>query len=208
MLKINGEDLARITKNCMMFVNPKSLWIPGEVYFELTGDTISCYACDDYFAVTDSAPLIGKADIQFVLSLDDVKSLEAFSRKNKKEEIQISFGTTGVDFDTTDESISFNFLEVRDNWDTVYAVILDEAEPAFIHSYMSNPERYAKLSQLKYNKNTECITWFHVQSPTGQMIIRFEVGKTLKGAIMPLRERQESLDEKGSDDEASISLPD
>lgn len=205
MLKINGEDLARITKNCMMFVNPKSLWIPGEVYFELTGDTISCYACDDYFAVTDSAPLIGKATGEMVLSLEDVKKLEAFSRQNKKEEIQIILGETFVEFETTDNAMNCQLLDYRNNWDTVYAVIFQEAEPAFIHSYMSNPERYAKLSQLKYNKNTECITWFHVQSPTGQMIIRFEVGKTLKGAIMPLRERQESLNEKGSDDEADTT---
>lgn len=195
MLKIQAEDLARITKNCMMFVNPKSLWLPGEMLFELTGDSISCYACDDYFAVTDSAPLIGAAEKTFVLSLADVKELEAFSRKNKKDEIQISFGMTGVDFDANNESFGFEFGDVRDNWDIVDAVILEPADEVAITGYMSNPERYAKLSQIKYNKNTECITWQHVLSPSGQLIIRWSVGETLKGAIMPLKGRQDDVEE-------------
>lgn len=195
MLKIQAEDLARITKNCMMFVNPKSIWLPGEMLFLLTGDTITCYACDDYFAVTDSASLTGKADKAFVLSLADVKELEAFSRQNKKDEIQISFDLDEVTFSAGDEEKFFTSLEIRDSWDTVDDVILHPAEPIAITGYMSNPERYAKLSQLKYDKNKDCIIWQHVESPTGQLIIRFSVGETLKGAIMPLKKRQEEVEE-------------
>lgn len=195
MIKIQAEDLARITKNCMMFVNPKSIWLPGEMLFDLTENTITCYACDDYFAVTDSASLAGGLDTAFVLSLADVKELEAFSRQNKKDEVLISFNGDGVTFASNDEALTFVPGELRDNWDTVEDTILYPADEVAITGYMSNPERYAKLSQLKYDKNKDCIIWQHVESPTGQLIIRFSVGETLKGAIMPLKKRQEEVEE-------------
>lgn len=206
MLKINADDLARVCKNAMMFANPKSLWLPGEILFEIEGKTLKVFACDDYFAITDSAELTtGSAQTFFVLNVRDIQGytkdkvkhegLEEFARRHKKEEIQISFGTTGVDFDSNEESISLDFGEFReDNWYIVDGLInSDEVHPVSIYGFESNPERYAKLSQLKYDKEAFGIIWNFVQTEAGNLLVRFSVGSTLRGVIRPLSPPQKDV---------------
>lgn len=214
MIKINAEDLARVTKNAMMFVNPKSLWLPGELLFDLTNNTLSVYACDDYFAICATAPYTGNADTYFVLSLEDVKTLEEFSRKNKKDEMLLSLDREGVTFGINQEEKRFPLGEYREeNWYVVEGLIYsDEITPATIHSFDSNPERYAKLSQLKYDKNNEWIKWKFVETATGNLLVRFTVGPDISGVIRPLTEPERHMN-KGTDDgdateEASFSIPD
>lgn len=214
MIKINAEDLARVCKNAMMFVNPKSLWLPGEVLFDLTNNTLSVYACDDYFAICATARFTGNADTYFVLKLEDVKTLEEFSRKNKKDEVQVSINKNGVTFATGDEEKVFSLGEYReDNWFIVEGLIYsDEITPATIHSFDSNPERYAKLSQLKYDKNKDWIKWKFFETATGNLLIRFTVGPDISGVIRPLTEPERHINKETDDgdvtEEASISLPD
>jgi hypothetical protein len=215
MIKINGDDLATVTKNALMFANPKSLYLPGEVLFDLTDGMLKVFACDDYFAICSQAKLVMPGEKFFVLNLADVKTLEEFSRKNKKDEIQISLGLAGVDFDTTDNSISFNYGEFReDNWYVVEGLIFDPSvSPVWIQEFDSNPERYAKLSQLKYDKNEHWIKWNFVETATGNLLVRFTVGPDIAGVIRPLSEpekhhRMRKGGDDGTETDAQISLPD
>lgn len=193
MIKINGDDLARVTKNAMMFCNPKSLWLPGEMLFDLTDNTLRVYACDDYFAISSQATLVSfrpKFETFFVLNLPDVKTLEEFSRKNKKDEILITFAGSTVTFSTNDEVNTFEVGEFREeNWYIVEGLIFDPSvKPVWIQEFDSNPERYAKLSQLKYDKNEHWIKWNFVETETGNLLVRFTVGPDVAGVIRPLSE--------------------
>ena len=201
MIKINGDDLATVTKNAMMFCNPKSIYLPGEILFDLTDNTLKVYACDDYFAVCSQAPFTGNADIFFVLSLTDVKTLEEFSRKNKKDEILISIAANGnIALSTNDDTKAFEVGEFReDNWYIVEGLIFDPSvTPVWIQEFDSNPERYAKLSQLKYNKNEHWIKWRFVETQTGNLLIRFSVGPNLNGVIRPLSEPEKHVQRNSS----------
>lgn len=210
MLKILGEDLARICKNGVMFTNPKSIYLPNEMLFRFENTDLRVFATDDYFAISDVANLTaGKAEFSFVLDAKDVagftkngekvEGLEAFARRNKKEEIQISFGTAGVDFDTKDEILSLDYAENREPaWEIIEGLIFsDEIQPVAITGYRSNPERYAKLSQIKYDKDSFGIDWFHVETVTGNLLIRFKIGPTIDGVIRPLSEPQEDVTLEG-----------
>lgn len=215
MIKINAEDLAKVTKNAMMFVNPKSLWLPGEVLFDLTEGTLKVYACDDYFAICSQAPYSGEADNYFVLQLEDVKKLEEFSRKNKKDEIQIIFSDDfdSVIFSTNETQQEYAFGEFREeNWYVVEGLIFDPSvSPTFIQTFDSNPERYAKLSQLKYDKNKHWIKWNFVETETGNLLVRFTVGPDISGVIRPLSEPEKHHNMKETDDgstETQVSLSD
>lgn len=218
VIKINAEDLARVTKNAMMFCNPKSLWLPGEMLFDLTNNTLKVYACDDYFAICSQAPFTGNADTYFVLLLEDVKKLEEFSRKNKKEEIQIiiSDGFDSVTFATTETQQEYAFGEFREeNWYVVEGLIFDPSvKPTYIQTFDSNPERYAKLSQLKYNKQEDWIHWNFVETETGNLLVRFTVGPDISGVIRPLSEPEKHLEmrkggtDDGTDSESPVSIPD
>jgi hypothetical protein len=186
-----------------MFVNPKSLYLPGEIFFLLSGDMLEVYACDDYFAVTDTAIVTEHDNTSFVLSLNDVKGytknkehvegLEEFARRMKKEEIAISTDSSSVTFMADMEALTFQKGTYREeNWDIVEGLIYsDEVTPVRIDGFRSNPERYAKLSQLKYDKKKFGIEWKFVETKTGVLLIRFEVGPSLKGVIRPLEESQE-----------------
>lgn len=218
VIKINAEDLARVTKNAMMFCNPKSLWLPGEILFDLTDNTLKVYACDDYFAICSQAPFTGEADTYFVLLLEDVKKLEEFSRKNKKEEIQIiiSDDFDSIIFATTETQQEYAVGEFReDNWYLVEGLIFDPSvKPTFIQGFDSNPERYAKLSQLKYNKQEDWIHWNFVETETGNLLVRFTVGPDISGVIRPLSEPEKHKDKRkggtddGTDSESPVSIPD
>jgi hypothetical protein len=206
MLKILGEDLARICKNASMFTNPKSLYLPNEVLFRFEGTDLRVFATDDYFAISDVATLTaGKAEFSFVLDAKDIagytkdkvkyEGLEEFARRNKKNEIEISVGPLGVDFETNDEARHFPFAEYReDAWWVIEGLIFsDEIQPVAISHYRSNPERYAKLSQIKYDKDSFGIDWFHVETMTGNLLIRFKIGPTIDGVIRPLSDPPEDV---------------
>ena len=199
MIKILGEDLARVCNNAMMFVNPKSLWLPGEVLFDLTNNTLSVYACDDYFAICSKAQFTGNADTFFVLNLNDIKGytkdkekhegLEEFARRNKKDEILITHDGNGIiNFASNTEAIAFEAGEYReDNWYIVEGLIFDPSvTPVSIQGFDSNPERYSKLSQLKYDKEKHWIKWKFVETETGNLLVRFTVGPDINGVIRPL----------------------
>lgn len=199
MIKIAAEDLARVCNNAMMFANPKSLYLPGEILFLLNGDMLEVFACDDYFAITDSAPVTPHDPNVFVLGLNDIKGytkdkekhegLEEFARKAKKDDIRIVFDPVGdISFASDEAAISFENKEYRENnWDIVEGLIYsDEVTPVPVTGFRSNPERYAKLSQLKYDKANHGIEWKFVQTQAGHLLVRFEIGPTLKGVIRPL----------------------
>lgn len=225
MIKILGEDLARICGNALMFCNPKSLYLPGEILFDLTDNTLKVYACDDYFAICSQASFTGTADTFFVLNLNDVKGytknkekiegLEEFARRNKKDEILILPEDTAIQFMAKDEVKVLPFGEYReDNWYIVEGLIFDPSvTPVAIQSFDSNPERYSKLSQLKYNKDEHWIKWKFVETETGNLLVRFTVGPDISGVIRPLSEPERHLARrKGTDDgtpeETQISIPD
>lgn len=215
MIKINGDDLATVTKNALMFANPKSLYLPGEILFELTDGMLKVFACDDYFAICSQAKLVMPGEKFFVLSLADVKTLEEFSRKNKKEEIMITFDLDEVTFATTDSEIWFTEGEFREeNWYVVDGLIFDPTvTPVWIQEFDSNPERYAKLSQLKYDKNEHWIKWRFVETATGNLLVRFTVGPDISGVIRPLSEpekhhRMRKGEHDGTETDAPVSLPD
>lgn len=199
MLKILGEDLARICKNGSMFTNPKSLYLPDEMLFRFESDSLRVFATDDYFAISDVAPLsAGKTEFSFTLTgknvsgytknREKVEGLEEFARRNKKNEIVISFDLDEVTFATDNEEVWFTQAEYREPaWEVIEGLIFsDEVIPVDIHHYRSNPERYAKLSQIKYDKDTFGIDWFHVETVTGNLLIRFQIGPSIHGVIRPL----------------------
>lgn len=199
MIKILGEDLARICNNSMMFSNPKSLYLPGEILFRFEVDSLRVFATDDYFAISDVANLTaGKAEFSFVLHLEDVKGytknkkkfegLDEFARRNKREEILILPDDSGVFFQTKERSNYFYFADNRKPaWEVIEGLIFsDEIQPVSITGYRSNPERYAKLSQVKYDKNSFGIDWEHVETVTGNLLVRFKIGPTINGVIRPL----------------------
>lgn len=191
MIQILGEDLARVISNTMKFVNPKSIYLPGELLFDLTNGVLSCYACDDYIAIKDSAPMHEAKDFHFVLSLEDAKTLEKFARENKKSDLsfevkineleryEVAFSMNDVD------KVIFETLEVRDrNWDIVDMILFEELPRIPFDDLAFRPERFTKFSQLKHD-NESPMRW-RLHETNGIPIVRFTIGKTLCGAIRPV----------------------
>lgn len=202
MSQLAGEDLSRIVGNTMKFVNPKSLYLPGELLFNLTANNLSCYACDDYNALTDVAELntlfksAEEAQEQtFVLKLEDVKDLDKFVRDNKKSDIAISFtevdhGKTQVSFLVNDATkVTYTTLPLReDNWDVVDMILFEECPKLPFYELAFNPERFTKFSQLKHDKEAP-MKWELLEMGTSEKsmpVVRFTLGNSIIGAIRPL----------------------
>jgi hypothetical protein len=195
MIQILGEDLARVISNTMKFVNPASIYLPGELLFDLTSDRLSCYACDDYVALTDSCELSkndSKSEQHFVLSLEDVKDLEKFARENKKTDIGISAGYSSIEDETV---ITFQVNEVdskeystgefrESNWDLVDMMLFEQLPRKPFDALAFRPERFTKFSQLKHDKEAP-MKWQLVDA-AGIALVRFTIGNTIVGAIRPL----------------------
>jgi len=199
MTQILGEDLARIVSNTMKFVNPKSIYLPSELLFNLTVDELQCYACDDYIAITDYAKLSKElfnagnspAEETFVLSLEDAKDLERFARENKKSDIGIKFssltkGRVQVAFSLNEATqCTYSTGEFRQqNWDLVDAMLFDDFPKTPFYDLSFNPERFTKFSQLKHNKDAP-MHWELLQLKNTP-IVRFTLGDTITGVIRPL----------------------
>lgn len=189
MYNIKGEDLARVVGNVMKFSNPKSLYLPGEILFDLTQDRLTCYSSDDYMAITDSAPIESDGEFYFVLDLEDVKKLEKFARDNKKYRIKINkINDSLIDFDSDDESCGvFELKEYREEaWDIVEMILFDKEniDNEEVHLFDIRPERLTKLSQLKHDKDAPLAAKF--VSINGFILLRFKIGDTLRGVFRPV----------------------
>jgi hypothetical protein len=186
LIQILGEDLARVISNTMKFVNPKSIYLPGELLFDLTNEALSCYACDDYIAIKDSAPIKGEGDAVFVLSLDDAKDLEKFARENKKTDlgIYITIDIVKVEVNDVDDRI-YELAEYREaNWDIVDLILFEELPRIPFDDLAFRPERFTKFSQLKHD-NEAPMHW-RLHEINGNAIVRFTIGDTICGAIRPV----------------------
>ena len=191
MTQILGEDLARVISNTMKFVNPKSIYLPGELLFDLTDGVLSCYACDDYIAIKDSAPMPESGDFHFVLSLENAKELEAFARENKKSDLDFKVTINeleryDVTFSMNDvDKVTFETLEFRDvNWDIVDMILFEDIPQVPFFDLAFRPERFTKFSQLKHDK--EAPMHWRLHEINGNPIVRFDIGDTIHGAIRPV----------------------
>lgn len=191
MIQVLGEDLARVISNTMKFVNPTSIYLPGELLFDLTNEVLSCYACDDYIAIKDSAPMPGAEDFHFVLSLEDAKALEKFARENKKSDLSFEVNINELEryevtFSMNDaDRVIFDTLEVRDaNWDIVDLILFEELPRIPFDDLAFRPERFTKFSQLKHDK--EAPMHWRLHEINGNAIVRFTIGDTICGAIRPV----------------------
>jgi hypothetical protein len=186
MTTVSAENLARITANVMKFVNPKSIYLPGEMRFYLTNDELSCYACDDYIALTDKCPVLGgTSGRDFVLSLANVKDLEKFAREAKKFDITIRHEGSIVTFGSDENNLKFETLEYREeNWEIVDFILFEDLEPTELGKLYFRPERFTKFSQLKHDKDAPMV-WDFVEG-NGHPLVRLKIGETLRGVIRPV----------------------
>lgn len=189
MTRILGDDLARVTGNVIKFVNPKSIYLPGEILFDLTNHRLRCYSSDDYIALTDTASTDSEADFYFVLDIEDVKKLEKFARDNKKYWIEIRQKMHGVAFDVDSEaedSLPFSIKEFREEpWNLLETILFDEeVTDLSVSRYTFRPERLTKLSQLKHDKDAPFDV--RVVNLNGFELHRFRIGETLRGVVRPV----------------------
>lgn len=187
--QILGDDLARVVSNTNKFVNLKSPYLPGELLFYLTPDTLSCYACDDYIAVTDQATLVTSipGHHEFVLSLEDAKELEKFARENKKSDLSITVGSSGVAFALNEVELkTYELQEYREpNWEFVNYLLTEPLPIKPVYRVAFRPERFTKFSQLKHDKEAP-MDWEFLAADEDRTVIRFKIGETIIGAISAL----------------------
>lgn len=189
MTQILGENLLRVVTNTIKFVNPKSLFLPGELLFSLTSGTLSCYACDDYVSLTDSATLISKETeaALFVLSLEDAKDLESYARTNKKVDLGIEIFDNTVSFSVNEHDFSaYDLAPYREeNWEFVNFLLFEELPIKPVYRTAFRPERFTKFSQLKHDKEAP-MDWEYLSADEGRTLVRFKIGETIIGTISAL----------------------
>ena len=184
---ISGEVLAKMAYNAGLFVNPKSLYLPNWVLFVVSVDSLRIYTCDDYIAFTEVTDLESNKDsYRFIISLEDLKSLEKFARANKKYLITISVTDTEVKFSTSsqeEDSVVYNLEPMVDeNWDIVDMVLFEYGDPLSREGFIIRPERLANLSKLKLSEPEAPLIfkWFSVGSVH---FLRAKVGSRIRIGI-------------------------
>lgn len=194
MAEVLGEDLAKLAYNAYQFVNPKSIYLPGEILFVVNESALRVYSCDDYIAFTETIPVSGESsEFQFSISLEAAKELEKFARTNKKYKLEIKKKMHDVvfymDSENEEEDAAFNAElkpERNETWDIVDVLLFEECERKAPGDYYTRPERIANLSKLKVPKEAP-IGWRHVDL-NGSHLIRFRMGGTVNGVIKPVNE--------------------
>jgi hypothetical protein len=194
-MKIPAKDLDRVIQNVLEYADPKAVRL-NEVLFVLGGDTLSCFSCDDYIAVTDS--LEAELDsYEFALTIEDVEALGDWIKKDKKVvhkyDIILRPKMTGFIFECSetspDEDTSDNiFLSYQkpkwESWDMVMDLLNEENDVVPFHDFAIRPERLVKLNKLKADKEAP----IHIRGVdiNYHLILQFRKGSTLRGAIMPV----------------------
>lgn len=190
MAQVSGEELAKLVYNAYQFVNPKSIYLPGELLFMVDQNALRVYSCDDYIAYTETIPVVESGGkMQFVMSLESAKSLEKFARENKKYAIEIAKKMKDAVFyqvsDEEDNALNAPLGEERnETWDIVDALLFETCPRETPGDYYTRPERVANLSKLKVPKEAP-LGWRHVNL-NGSHLIRFRLGTNVNGVIKPV----------------------
>lgn len=194
-IKIVAGDLDRLLQNALLYSDPDAMRLQ-EVLFVFDGDSLTVYACDDYVAITDSAPLIEGRVLEQSFTISDIKKLAEWVKADKKiihkYEIELRQKFTGMIFEcddtsTEDESdnIFLSDVTVNDAWDVVFRLLDEEQELAQITGFTIKPERVSKLWRLKADKDAPID--FRGVLINSQLLVQFKKGDTIIGAIMPVK---------------------
>lgn len=190
MTEVLGAELSRAIDNAVHFVNPKSLWLPGELLFEISENYVSVTSCSDYFAAYDAAKLSSESTpSRFVLSLEDAKNLSTLAKERKAKQYTVSLEVSDGKLlaESTEGAKDFEFGITREeNWDVVETLLFGtdyEVVSNLITERYFHPDRWSKISQLKPKDAPLGFTPVNIY---GNFLLRIRLGPTFHGAVKSL----------------------
>jgi hypothetical protein len=196
-IKVPAFELDRVIQNILLFADSKATRL-REVFFEPEGDFLNVYSCDDYVTLTDKLELTeGVLREKFSLSVPDVDSLGDWIKKDRKVvhkyDITLRPKFTGMVFESEEmstedgeDNIFLTYTVSNDSaWEIVKELICPENQVLEADHFYVRPERLAKLSRIKADREAPISMRF--VDVRGLMVIQFKKGSTAYGAIMPVR---------------------
>lgn len=190
-MKVAAKDINAVLENVLLFTNKKAVGVQ-EVFFSVTGESLSAYSCDDYISLTDSLKAEeGEAQgREFALSVEETERLLEWVKKDKKvvhkNDIRIRFYNTYIKVDSEGDMEKFTFVKepAYDRWDLIFQLLDDDQELVPFSDFAVRPERLVRMGQIKAEKEAPIhLRGFDIN---GHLLVQFKKGKTVVGAIRPV----------------------